>query len=115
MAARRPGFNNISLSGFKGLINRVAGIYGDRGKKDPCAVYEKVLRDLSVIAGSHVYLDKRGALTSEGIAYLISIIRYMAINRLRCIEVVRQLLERFSKIESVYECIQDVLDSCRSD
>ncbi|HWQ17079.1 MAG TPA: hypothetical protein VNL13_04510 [Sulfolobales archaeon] len=93
----------------------MAGFYRDRGEEDLCALYEKLLRDLSIIVETQDYLDKRGALTSEGRAYLISIIRYMAINRLRCIEVVKQLLERFSKIESVYECIQNALDSCRSE
>lgn len=92
----------------------VVGIRIDGGDRDPCASYEKLLKDLSVIAETQRYLDKRGSLTSEGRAYLISVIRYMAINRLRCIEAVRQLLDRFSKIESVYECIQDALDSCRN-
>ncbi len=93
----------------------MAGFHRDREERDLCALYEKLLRDLSIIAETRDYLDKRGVLTSEGRAYLISIIRYMAINRLRCIDVVRQLLERFSKIESVYECIQNALDSCRSE
>ncbi len=85
-----------------------------RGDRELCAMYEKLIKDLSIIAETREYLDRNGALTSEGRAYLVSIIRYMAINRLRCIEAVKQLMERFSKIESVYECIQNALDNCRN-
>lgn len=93
----------------------VGGFIMNTEGRDLCGMYEKLLKDLSVIVETRGYLDKRGVLTSEGRAYLMSVIRYMVSNRLRCIETVRELMERFSKIESVYECLRDALDSCRNE
>ncbi|MDT7887442.1 MAG: hypothetical protein RQ885_00520 [Desulfurococcales archaeon] len=81
-------------------------------REDLCILYRRVLEDLMRIHSMRNYVDKRGGLTSEGRAYLATIARYMAKNRLRCIEILWELRDRLDKIESLYQCIENHIQKC---
>jgi hypothetical protein len=83
--------------------------------KDLCGLYRKVIEDLRRISQTPGYIDKRGGLTSEGRAYIAIIARYMARNRLGCLEILWELRDRLDKIESLYQCIQNHIERCEEE
>lgn len=85
------------------------------GGRDLCDLYKKVMEDLKRISQNPGYIDRRGGLTSEGRAYIASIARYMARNRLGCLEILWELRDRLDKLESLYQCIQSYMEECREE
>jgi len=77
------------------------------GSGNPCEAYARVARDLEILRSSGLYIDRRGGLTSEGRALLAMIRRFLAINRLACIEIAREAMMRSEKLESLYICIEE--------
>lgn len=75
--------------------------------ENPCKAYDMVARDLEILRSSGPYIDRRGGLTSEGKALLAIIRRFLAINRLACIEIAREAMMRPEKLESLYTCIEE--------
>jgi len=82
------------------------------GSGERCQHYRRVLEYLGRISSSPWYIDRRGGLTSEGRAYLASIARYMARNKLGCIEILWEAVGRPEKLESLYRCVEAYIEGC---
>jgi len=82
------------------------------GPEERCQHYRRVIEQLHRLSSTPGYIDRRGGLTSEGRAYLASIARYMARNRLGCLEILWQVRDRPEKLESLYQCVEANIEKC---